>query len=687
MSHWKTRYRRLLGAPIVERELLGWKRWLLVASVLTGLAVAGNVAYYMYLAALRARPEHYWVSSSDIRYLEGGFSSVAAFTDMTLLPVVMLALLVLAPGLACLTVMREAQSRTLDSLIASPMGPAALHNGFVLGSLARLAPWVAPALLLHVVFGLTGMISPVTMIASTSVILIGAWGLTSLGAMIGALVKGRAQSGLTSLAVFGGLGFMVGVPIFALETYRDERIFAALSPAASALHSLFTDPNTILALEFSRLEPLYDGRILSLPLSPVLMCIALMLGIGALSTHASIRRFADPLSPPFTRAAAAWAVAGFSALAMFVVALKIPDSTYNWYDRSSFGEHLVGHAFILNCVVLPMVVLMAAGTAASAQFTARAAIRGNGDPESFLRGDFRTLRFFGLLMLIPLGFSVLMPILTDNLPMPLSHAEIGVRPLAVFPWAWGLLGMALTVAAVQHTAGKVWQQALGAVAVVGFGACSLVLSFIIIEGNRIELYDFTYADDGFHFLVSLSILGLFLAAPFALAWFSHWRRGIALERLSSTLAFVRAPAELPDEPFAWPAADELSRWTAPLLTAAGEGERWIAVEAGKLRSWRGAPTGGHDETEIDLASPFSVTATVQPDGPEPESGAWRWLMNVTVASGARRVMFAVPVLPTQAVDALPRHDQRLATLGSQDSAMILGALRFHAEAGGIPLPI
>ena len=688
------RARRFLGAPMIERELLGWRRWLAVSGLVTGLVVVGNVGYYLYLASMRVRADSYWLSNSELRFLDSGLDGIAAHTQWSLLPLVMLVLFVMAPGLACLSVMREAQTRTLDSLIASPLPAHGLHNGFVLGALARLAPWVAPALVIHVAFGLTGLIDPATMVSTTLALAAGSWGMTSLGAMLGGLYKGRAQSSLMSLGAFGGAALVTGLPILALETRGEQRVFAALSPAAAVLHSLVTDANAILSHGFSDLSPVYDGRLLGLPLSPIALAVALMVGLGLLTTHAGARRFRDPLAPLLDHRVAIAGMVGVAGFAMVFAALNLPGSDWGMNGFRSqqwrFGEHLVGHGFILNVVCLPFVVLFAAASSQSSAFLARSGLWNATRPEDIgaRRADLSASAQFGALAAIPLLAAFAMPFLTTDLPIPVADAELQHRIFAVLPWCWGLLGMLSVVALVQHTRGKAWQHGLALLGVCAFGAFSLVYTFVFIDEHRLSASDFAY-DDGIHVVISFLLAAAFVAGPLVMFAVVAWRRRVGQEEFSARVEVVLRREELPDTPFVWPTQrqerDLLLSLRAPMGQVAGT-EQWLSLDGQVLRAWSGS-VKGQAGVEVDLSGPFTVTAAVQPDRDDEEHHSALWMLNITVAAGDQRISFALPAQPTVAVARLPRQDQRLPRVGPRDATALLGAIRFHAEAAGTALPL
>jgi hypothetical protein len=694
-SRW-IRFRRAVGAPMIERGLLGWRRSLLISSGVTVAMLLANLAYYIYLFTMKGRSQHYWLSSDELRYLDAGLSGIAAYTEWSLLPVVMFALFVMAPGLACLAVMREGQTRTIDSLIASPLTPHGLHNGFALGALAKLAPWVAPALVVHVAIGLTGLISPLTMLITTAGLAAGAWGMASFGALLGGLYRGRAQSSLMSMGVFGVTALMVGVPTVALESRGEERVFAALSPAAAILHSLVTDGNVVLRDGFERMSPVYDGRLLGVPLVPIFLSIVLMAGLGLLCMHAGSRRFRDPLAPPLGHRAALGAMAFVASFAAVFVAMQMPDMEWMSYRGAgnaawSLGEHLVGYGFILNCVCLPFVVLFAAGSSQSSAFVARSQLwhaTRLADVGS-RRADLSAPTQFLMLAAIPLVGAFVLPFAVSGLPMSPADAVYAHRILAVLPWCWGLLGMLGVVSLVQETKAKVWQQALGLVAVGGFGAFTLVYSFVFIDERSLSFRDFAY-DGGIHEVVSFLLAMAFLVGPPVLFAIFRWRRTVAERELSSRIDMVVRREELSDAPFAWPARTEVEHITASLRAPIGQAadtERWMAIDGSVLRFWTGSVKRATPGVEIDLAAPFTVTAALQPDRPDAGHASALWMLNLTVASGGRRIRFAVPVAPTQAVGRLPRQDQRLPRLGPRDADAVLGALRLHAEASGTPLPL
>ena len=688
------RFRRAVGAPLIERELLGWRRWLVASGALTGMIVLGNLAYYAYLVTLRGRSQ-YWLSTSQLEFLDSGLYGIAAYLEWSLLPLVMFALFVMAPGLACLSVMREGQSRTLDSLIASPMTPHGLHNGFALGALARLAPFVAPAIAVHIALGMTGLIAPMTMVLTTAGLAAGGWGMASLGALLGGLYRGRAQSAVMSLGVFGAVGLLVGVPTVALESHGKERVFAALSPAAAVLHTLVTDGNQILADGFGRLVPVYEGRLLGMPLSPILLSIVLMTGLGFLAMHAGARKFADEVAPPLGHRAALVAMAAVAFFAAIFISLQMPDTTWGMHRGDSlawsFGEHLMGYGFILNCLCLPFVVLFAAASSQSSAFVARSELweATRSADVGVRRADLSApLQFLGLAA-IPLVAAFVVPFVVTELPISVSDAVFGHRILAVLPWCWGLLGMLGVVALVKQSAGKGWQQALGLVGVAAFGAFSLVYTFIFIDQRSLSYRDFAY-DQGLHELVSLALALVFLAGPPVMYLLVRWRRGVAERELSGRMEMVVRREELSDAPFAWPVRSTAQNLTASLRAPLGEAagvERWMSLEGSTLWWWSGSVKRDGPGVAIDLAGPFTVTAAVQPDLAAASHPSALWMLNLTVASGAKRIRFAVPVAPTQVVERLPRQDQRLARLGPRDADAILGALRLHAEAAGTPLPL
>jgi hypothetical protein len=689
------------GLPLIQRELHHWRRWFVASSVVTGLVALANVAYYLQLQ-VNSSAFGRWTSPDEMRFLAAGVDGIAAHLEWILVPSVAVALCILAPALACLTVMREARMRTLDSLIVTPLPPAALHNGFTLGALARVAPWVAPPLMLHLALGAAGLVSVWTVVETTVALLVAGWGLTSLGAMIGGLLRDTVRGSVVSLFVFGGLAAACAVPLVFLGG-NDDGVFTMLSPIAAVIHSLATDPNPILSHDFHQLSALYPGRFLGMWIAPAVFSMAISTGLGLVTTHVGIRRFRDPLAPPVSRRVALAAMLGVTLVGTILFAQKMPSSELinsGWLDlsdargfaRGYLGRQIKGLALGLACLCLPFAVLLGAGSATSSAFRARSSLWDATRPEDVggRRANMSTAAHFAGLAMVPLALGFLAPWLVTALPMSRVEVGLGHWALTFVPFLWGLVGVYAAVEFFQLSQGhRLRDGLLCAFVATLFAVVGIVYSAVIVSESHLTLQDFAYGGGALHLLVSAMILLSFAVGPLIVLGVVGLRRTRFRMSVMEQLGMVQRPEELPDEPFRWPAPAPDVEVMAALRHDLDGQEIWLELHQGRLRQWRGSAAAGADAVEIDLEGPFHVTAALQPDRHATQGvhHSAVCVLNLTVAAGETRISFALPVEPTRSLLNLPRQDQRLPRLGPRDSDAFLGGLRFHACAGGVPLPL
>ncbi len=737
MGQW----RRHLGRPFVERELGEHpQRWLGISAGLTAALAALNAAYYFWLEGRMDSPWGY-LTYEETRYLEGGYESLIGGLDLQLVGLLGVALFLVAPTLASMTVAREAQARTLDMLLTSPMSALGLHNGVTLGALARLAPWLAPVLGLHVLIGVTGGIEATTLLSTTTLLLVGGWALTSLGTMFGVLLRQWANGPLAGLMIFCLFGLAFGLPIAALDEGGAEHI-ALISPASALAHSLATDANFLLSRIEHGPELFYDGRLLGLPIQTTLFCLPILLFFGLISTHVSARKLSDALAPPLDARVSVGAMAFVVLTLAMLVSQELPASDWWGLDDSEdstgmFGRQLLIAGFVLNVLAFPWLLTLCLGAVPSAAFLERARLWSATRPADLgLRGrGVSVVKLFVALAALPFIGAALMPLVTTDLPMSPMTANFSNRLAILIPMLLAL-GAVLEIIRIWRLTGqRHWQTGLAIAAIAAAAIAGSVYSVIIIDEDALSLRDFAFGRDLLSLVLSMTLMVACVLAPFVLAL---WRTNMTHEfdrYLEARIQKCERADEAPTASFQWPrpriAEGERQCQLRPSLLAPSEGldgwllgarasrkaslESWLMLREAELLAWTGS-ADGHDapRTLIDMTRPFTVAAALQPlgdnasvvnpsrrrldvdradavgDGVDRADGV---TLNITLTQrrgdgpdDIARIAFAVPVRYSAALERLPIQDQRLDRLGPRDAQPLLAALRYYADAAGIPLP-
>lgn len=712
-------WRAHLGLPFVEREL-GTSPMRAVAISLSLTAAVGlmNLGYTAWLRAQADSPWA-WLSERELLFLERAPASTLGLFDIQLVGALIVGAMFLAPTLAALMVTREAQDRTLDALRITPLSSLALHNGMTLGALARLAPWLLPPLAVHVLVGLAGGLEPATLLSTLALLGVGAWSMTSLGAMIGALLRDRVRGALGALMVLGLFGVLFGGPMLAPFDTHSE-FMALLSPPGAIIHSLLTDAGPWLSTLEDGPMAIYPGA-LGLPISPTLMSLLLSLLLGAVSVHVGARAYGDPVAPPLDQRVALGTMGLLTLLGVLLVGQSLPevgfyldiqmqpaDLIYFW------GRKISAAAVVVVLIGAPAMLLLFAGALPSTAFVERARLWMATRPSDPARQE-PPLSAGALYGLLGATLVVGAALLLSLAPLPpgmdramlWSSVSVGVLPFLM----WGMLIILELLLLWRLSAQRLWHGML-VLGAVGFtGLLTLIYTVITIDTEHLTMASYSIGRDPLSMAFSMFSLVGFALAPLVLGlWLSHRMRAFG-ERLGAQLKALLTREER-QEPFEWPQAVEprqealrcqlrpslhhaprsLESW---LLGARGEraevAERWLALEGSTLRAWSGSVHEGRAAAEIDLSRPFNLLASLQPEGDGARGPVLTLNLVVSQKRGdgpdeVARVGFAVPVRRQRALAELPLQDQRLERLGPADAWPILAALRYHAEASGVSLP-
>lgn len=692
-----------LGGPLLEREL-GAHPWrgVWASMALTSLLVGGHLLHLLDLWNTRA--EGYWLSRADQHFLFWGWDAFGGMLALHLLVAVAAALLTIAPTLSFMTVQREARTRTLDSLLISPMGAGGLHRGLALGSLAKVAPWVVPPALLLVAMAPLGILSMSTVLLLGALLLISAAALCSLGAALGLLLRRVSAGPLAGLLLFSALA--LGVGVFLIPLLSGDTMFAGLSPGAALLHTLMMDGNPWLWANSGQASMLEVSRALHVPMLPQVTSLLVMGFLGGISHHVGVRLLRDPVAPP-VGVPAALASTLFVAAAMAVGCAEIlPTGGYEyrgelWYSLMIRNETALVMGLV-NFMALPWAFLMMLGIMPSREAQERASLWALTRPSDPPRDRQRAgLPVLVSLLLVPLAVSVLLP-WTVHLPYHYTPAELGVRWLSLVPYGWGLAGLLGSVSIWRLSQRKPWQTALMLVGVASPALLGLVYGALISDsptGRWTLVHGVALLE-----LMEWVVLALFLATPFVLLIWGIKRRASFARRVQAHAQRCAASQEEPRDPFAWPEprepqgalrcalrpalAPQPRRWWSP-REAQAPPERWLWLQGESLELRQGAP--GREvcvEPGVDLARPFSVQLSLQPREKFSHGQVMLSLVvSQKVEQGWARVGFSVPARYAGALDQIPVQEQRLDVLGPRDVQPVLAALRHFAQVHGITLPL
>lgn len=693
MASWDLRrLGQAAGWPLIERDL-GERplRGVALSLLLTVGWVIANILYYLYLLFLSGSPYSY-ISSSEQAFLELGWESFAGSLGLQAAVFLSVVWLLMAPAMACMSALKEARERTLEALLLSPLSPRSLHRGLGLGSLARLGLWLVGPLAVLAVVALTGGIGVGTALSVLALLVVGGWGLSSLGVMVGLLFKdasgkGMSNAPMVALAFFVGLLVLGTLPVSLVMD--GEGLASLLSPSAALFNALMTDGNAWLRGLDGSPEAVYTARLFGMEVNPLWWALALAGVLGALGEHVGRRRLAEPLAPPLsTRAAALTMGAATVWLSVFGAEL-LP-----MIKPEMVGEELwVGRAVLVSMAVtnllgLPLALLLSLGALAQAPWVERVALR----PAS-RRGRLGEGWLVPALALLPLAATALVPLVSSWLPSS-SWWVPWERLSALLPYGWGLLGLAALL--------EIWrlgprQHRHHLLALVGGGAllaAGFLCVILTLERGIPDLGDVLRTQDVFTGGFLMGLMSFFaLSPPLFVARALWWRRQTAARLEALRIAAAPKP-EAPQEPFAWPAAreprDQEERLCLLHPSPHPPGERaqdgWLALRGSSLSMWRGPSQS--EAVEVALERPFAVAVTLQPRESFSHGHA---RLNVTVSQrqgeGWARVSFGVRARYAGALEELAVQDQRVEALRATDVEAVLGALRFFAQAQGVALPL
>lgn len=703
-----------LGGPFVERELGPYPlRWSLVGAALALLLVLVNAgAYGTYW--LESLDPWAWMSSAETAYLRGGWSSWGTVLDLQVLGLLAMFLFVGAPSMAAQTILRESNARTMDNLLLTPLSPMSLHAGFVLGALAKLLPWWGPLLALHLFLGASFAVSPLVVFGTSVALLVGGLGLASFGAALGLLLR-RSQLGLMGgMAVTSLLGLLVGLPLFALFDAQAAPL-SALSPASAILNAVLSSPNAWVEAMGPNLRAVYEGRILGLPIEPLAQSSVFMALLGLLGAHISARRLSDPLAPVVDRRVALATGVALTGLSLQPVAMSLPQLVPSWMGPGLgewLGEQVMFSSFSVSVVAWPWVVLLMFGVLPSGAFLERAALWAATRPRDMgaRQAEGSPLPWMVALALVPVLGSAALPFLASGLPASLSTLEVGLGFLWVVPWAWSWVLNFSIFAVWRMSARKVWQTSLAVAGVFGALILASIYSAITIDRGGPDLWRWAGSPDGEVMVFGVPALLLFLSAPLGLIVWALARRASFGERVKRLVAKV-SREEAPKRSFSWPegkpvVGEVLCQLRAPLSALKGgvsswltgartmeeaAHEAWLRLEEGALWAWEGSvKEPGQGARRIDLTRPFALTVSREPRAAEDSMETVHLSLAQKQGEGADEVVkvaFSVPVQASPALEVVPVQAQRLERLAPRDAEPVLAAIRYHAEANGVMLPL
>jgi hypothetical protein len=255
--------------------------------------------------------------------------SVLGMADVFCVFLLGIAVFLVAPAAVAATVASERRAGTLDQLRTTPLRPLALLAGLVVGAPARIYYLCAGPLALHVVCGLTGVISFEAMAASTIVLAVGAVVSSLLAATIA--LAPRQDSGGAFLAL--GVAALLGTAAFIamlLATESGSVHWAFLHPAGALNASMLSHDGLWRRIFTSDWalhkyqEPEFSAPLGFTPFTSV----AYMLALGALLARAACRKLAAPHAPLLSKPLA---VIGFALIAA-AIWVPLPTATLSRSD-------------------------------------------------------------------------------------------------------------------------------------------------------------------------------------------------------------------------------------------------------------------------------------------------------------------------------------------------------------------
>jgi hypothetical protein len=653
-----------------------------------------------------------YLSSAETAYLRGGWSSWGTVLDLQVLVLLTMFLFVGAPSMAAQTILRESNARTMDNLLLTPLSPMSLHAGFVFGALARLLPWWGPLLGLHLFLGASLAVSPLVVFGTSVALLVGGLGLSSFVAALGLLFR-RTQLGMMGGMVVSAV-LLVVMPLFALFDSQAAPL-SSLSPAAAIFNAILSSPNAWVEAMGPNLRALYEGRILGLPIEPLAQSSVFMALLGLLGAHISARRLSDPLAPVVDRRVALATAVGLTGLSLQPVAMSLPQFIPSWMGPGLgewLGEQVMFSSFSVSIVAWPWVVLLMFGVLPSGAFLERAALWAATRPRDMgaRQAEGSPLPWMVALALVPMLGSAALPFLASGLPASLSALEVGLGFLWVVPWAWSWVINFSIFAVWRMSARKVWQTSLAVLGVFGALILASIYSAITIDRGGPDLGRWAGSPDGEVMVFGVPALLLFLSAPLGLIVWALARRASFGERVKRLVAKVSRD-EAPKSSFSWPegkpvVGEVLCQLRAPLSALKGgvsswltgartmeeaAHEAWLRLEEGALWAWEGSvKEPGQGARRIDLTRPFALTVSREPRVADDSMETVHLSLAQKQGEGADEVVkvaFSVPVQASASLEAVPVQAQRLERLAPRDAEPVLAAIRYHAEANGVVLPL
>jgi len=700
-SRW-ARLEKHLGVPFIERGL--GDHPIRNAGIATAVVAAATLLNIMHYAWLTTVPR-WQLDGSDDRFLTWGWESVVGALDLQLLVLLGVGLLVVAPTVACQTVLKEAETRTLDVLLISPLSPRALHNGFSLGALARLVPWLAPALALHLVLGTLPQLSMATTLWTTALLVVGGVAMTSVGTMAGLLLRDTVRGPLGGLVMFVLFALVVGLPLLALGESDIEHV-SYLSPLAAAVHAMLVDGNGWLAALESGPKALYEGYYLGLPVHVPLFGLVVVAFWGALSSHVGRRKLEDPMLPAVSMAGAALSLA-FIAMAIGPLLGAEYARSLEWaqHDPALLGRRMAISAALTVMLSSPFVLSLALGAGSSAAELRRFYVSRATEGRAWRRpvGSLQ----LAALGLIPLAVGLLFPVLTFGAWLPESRVEFGHTLFAIVPVAWAIVMIVGTVGLWRLSARKAWQTATAWI----FGAgVSIVMGAYVVaiidRSDRLQMSDLTWDGHGVGVWLGPLLLAGLMALPVALVSVYLKRRASFLSELHVLVQGCMPELEMASLRGAWPeaCAEDVQIgspiWLSPPLTerrrvasapSSYEGlgrteASWIGLQGSVLRCGQ----GDRSPVAIDLARPFVLDVARSPIGRGFGPGHHMLVTLALTQSAGTHETTRLGVgflLASDAVDtALPILERDFGVLPACDVEPLLATVRFYAEAHGVQLP-
>jgi hypothetical protein len=223
-----------------------------------------------------------------------------ALADIFGVGLMALALFVLAPATVAATVAGERRTGTLDQLRTTPLDPLALVAGLVVGAPARFYLLCAGPMALHVAAGLTGVIPPETLLASTVTLAVGGAACMMLALTLALAPRQDTGGAFVALGVAAVIG-MGGFVALAMVGDRSAVRWAFLHPAGalSASYLQFDGLWRHLTTSYWSFDKFHETSYIgALAVMPVVGTLFAVLG-GLILTRAACRKIASPHLPLF----------------------------------------------------------------------------------------------------------------------------------------------------------------------------------------------------------------------------------------------------------------------------------------------------------------------------------------------------------------------------------------------------